>query len=146
MKWKMGLATSDIELLSLTALGGHSSDRVRVSPGFEIANKNGRLWNSAGISANPVYACLLAWSHSHFYRARWGLVFNGGVAMLTYLAKPDSLFVSQPIYRNAGREGGVTLALVMAALCILDERGACRPSVTMNHEAIVFYPRPKARA
>lgn len=78
-----------------------------------------------------------AWAQSHFLKCRWGVLFNGSTGLVTYLAKPGSLFVSQPIYLDAEKHSGVTIALVMVALCLVDDE--CRPSVTMHDEAMAYY-------
>lgn len=63
---------------------------------------------------------------------------------MTYLAKSDTLFISEPIWRHSGQKrDALTIAGAMFALCAMNHHNdSNRPSVTMRDDAIQFYTRP----
>ncbi|RSH77484.1 uncharacterized protein EHS24_003461 [Apiotrichum porosum] len=148
LKWKH--AVTDYDMASVHAAASGPATRVAggnwpldVHPGFEIwyDADHGRVLNDGRVSENGVDACLLAWSDSHHYRTRWSVLFNGRTALVTYLAKPDTLFVTELIGCEDGKHtDALTIALVLFAIATLDR--TARPTVSMMTEAIKWHPKP----
>ncbi|KAL1411247.1 hypothetical protein Q8F55_002198 [Vanrija albida] len=143
LKFKHLFTDRDLDQILLAA-SAEKDDRVGgaipLSHGFEVwVNDEERVCNSGTLGGNAAKACLLAWSDAHYYRTRWTVLFNGRRAIVCYLAKPDTLFVSSVIHHDAGLfRAALTPTLMLFALATIDRR----PSITMSNEALKFYQFP----
>ncbi|KLT39152.1 hypothetical protein CC85DRAFT_288867 [Cutaneotrichosporon oleaginosum] len=105
-------------------------------PGIELRKRSG-----SGLSAAARVLALVTWQGMHHYRVRWAIVFNGNTAMVAYLAKQHTMFLSKPF----GREGdkGLTLASALFALAVMKHGSdSARPMGTMRDNSLSFLPRP----
>lgn len=75
----------------------------------------------------------------HHRKCRWHMFCNGRTAIVMYLARPDTLFVSDVIRHDAGkRVEALTIVLALLALIIIpvDQRPTC----TFGNDALTFHP------
>lgn len=76
----------------------------------------------------------------HRRRCRWHMLCNGRTAVVMYLARPDTLFVSDVIRYDAGeRSEALTIVLALLALVIIPIDH--RPTCTFGNDALKFHPK-----
>jgi hypothetical protein len=143
LSWRMEACAADFEsVYAATMSEVHPNWMLDVHhPGFELDVRRKRLMRPAGLSFEASMLALLAWHGMHHYKVRWAIVFNGDTAIVTYLCKQHTLFVSKPF--ACDRAGGLTLASALFALAAMDHRSdANRPLYTMRNDSMGYFPRP----
>ncbi|BEI80384.1 hypothetical protein CcaverHIS002_0109130 [Cutaneotrichosporon cavernicola] len=143
MTWRMEATAFDFDTLYCSAVRNVPLDWVLdiKYPGFEITVCKDQVAYPEGMTWEASLLALLAWQGLHHYGIRWAIIFNGETAMITYLAKSTTMFVSKPF--GCAGERGLTLASALFALASMDhESDTNRPLYTMRNNHIDFYSRP----
>ncbi|BEJ11463.1 hypothetical protein CspHIS471_0108850 [Cutaneotrichosporon sp. HIS471] len=143
LTWRMEATAFDFDTLYRSAVRRVPPDWLLdiKYPGFEITVCKDQVAYPEGMTWEASLLALLAWQGLHHYGIRWAIIFNGETAMITYLAKSTTMFVSKPFGRAGER--GLTLASALFALAVMDhESDTNRPLYTIRNGHIDFYSRP----